>query len=212
MLPSLARTGRGAALETVKITDTGEGLLITGPTQAAVDEALKELLSRGSKATSSATQLGSKWLASCTHPAPAPESGNPAPVDVAAIAQRVALRSVSISDAGSHLIVTGESRESVQAALLELSKTGAEPTLEITQVGRKWMGRCENLKFGLREVKVEQFGLSYVISGQNREAVEAKLQEFELKGASVLVGIQKVGNEWVVTVDTGGGYDDVHKW
>lgn len=199
-------------LETVKITDTGESLLITGPSKAAVDDALKELLSRGSKPTSPATPLGSKWLASCTYPDPTPGSGNPAFVDVADIARRTALKSVSISDAGSHLIVTGESREAVQAALFELSKTGAEPTLEVSQVGRKWIGRCENLSFGLREVKVEQFGLSYVISGRNREAVETRLQEFVLKGASVLVGLQKVGEEWVVTIDTGGGHQEDYKW
>ncbi|HEY6721918.1 MAG TPA: hypothetical protein VI363_09800, partial [Burkholderiales bacterium] len=59
---------------------------------------------------------------------------------------------------------------------------------------------------------VEQFGLSYVISGQSREAVEMKVKEFELKGAKVLVGLEKIENEWVATCDTGGGHDLVHKW
>jgi len=199
-------------LETVKITDTGDSLLITGPTKATVDRALQDLLSQGFKAVAAATQLGSKWLASCTKPDHSEASVDPTAVDVAAIAQRVALQSVTISDAGPYLIVSGEDRESVQAALFELSKTGAEPTTEIAQVGKKWIGRCENLKFGLREVKVEQYGLSYVISGRHREAVEARLQDFISKGASVLVGIEKVGDEWVVTIDTGGGHDELHKW
>jgi len=196
----------------VKITDTGEALLITGPTKAAVDRALQDLLSQGSKTLAAASQLGSRWLASCTHPAAAHSSGGSAPVDIAAIAQRAGRHPVNISDAGAYLIVSGEDKASVQAALFELSKAGAEATSELTQVGKKWIGRCENLKFGLREIKVEQFGLSYVISGPSREAVETKLQEFQLKGASVLVELQKVGDEWIVTCDTGGGHDDVYKW
>jgi hypothetical protein len=59
---------------------------------------------------------------------------------------------------------------------------------------------------------VEQFGLSYVIRGPNREAVEAKVREFELKGAKILVDLQKIDSEWVVTCDTGGNHDTLYKW
>lgn len=199
-------------MESVKITDTGDALLITGPTEAVVDAALQALLSQGSEAISAAAPLGKKWLASCTKPRPSNNSGESSSVDAATPAQHAASRPVTISDAGPYLIVSGEDREAVRTALGELEKTGAEATLEIAQVGKKWIGRCENVKFGHREIKVEQFGLSYVISGKNRQAVEIKVQEFVLKGASVLVEIQEIADEWVVTVDTGGGHDDVHKW
>lgn len=198
--------------ETVKISDTGDSLLITATTRSAVDAVLKDFLSQGSKVISGAAPLGTKWLASCTKPALPQASGSSGAIDVNAIAQRAALHSVTISDAGPYLVVSGEDKETVQAALGELAKTGAEPTSEITQVGKKWIARCENLKFGHREVKVEQFGLSYVIRGPNREAVEAKVREFELKGAKILVDLQKIDSEWVVTCDTGGNHDTLYKW
>jgi hypothetical protein len=198
--------------ETVKISDAGDSLLITATTRSAVDAVLRDFQSQGSRIISDAAPLGAKWLASCTKPALPQASAGSDSIDVDAIAQRAALRSVTISDAGPYLMVSGEDRDTVLAALGELAKTGAEPTFEIAQVGKKWIGRCENLKFGHREVKVEQFGLSYVISGQNREAVEEKLKEFELKGAKILVDIQKVDNDWIVTCDTGGGHDTVYKW
>ncbi|HEY6239255.1 MAG TPA: hypothetical protein VIW78_00295 [Burkholderiales bacterium] len=195
--------------ETVKISDAGDSLLITATTRLAVDAVLRDFLSQGSKLISDAAPLGAKWLASCTKPL-LPQAS--ASIDVDAIAQRAALHSVTISDAGPYLMVSGEDKDTVVAALGELAKTGAEPTFEITQVGKKWIARCENLKFGHREVKVEQFGLSYVISGPNREAVEEKVKEFELKGAKILVNIQKIDNDWIVTCDTGGGHDTVYKW
>jgi len=209
---TLAGNEREALLDTVKITDAGDTLLITAPNKAAVDSALQDLQHRGSKVISDATPLGSKWLASCTKPNLPNASGNSAPIDVIAIAQRAALHSVTISDAGPDLIVSGEDKESVQAALDELAKSGAQAKSALAQVGKKWIARCENIKFGHREVKVEQFGLSYTISGPIREAVEMKVKEFELKGAKVIVEIQKIENEWFATCDTGGGHDVFHKW
>ena len=196
----------------MKISDAGDALIITAPNKAAVDAALQDLLDRGSRVISGATPLGSKWLASCTKPEPPNASGNTAATDMDAIAQRAALHSVTISDAGPHLIVSGPDKDTVQAALDELAKTGAQAISAIGQVGNRWIAYCENLKFGHREVIVEQFGLSYVISGPSREAVEMKLKEFELKGAKVTVDIEKIENEWVAACDTGGGHDVFHKW
>ncbi len=209
---TLAGKEREALLDTVKITDAGDTLLITASNKAAVDTALQDLQHRGSKVISVATPLGSKWLASCTKPKLPNASGDSEAIDVLAIAQRAALHSVTISDAGPYLIVSGDEKETVEAALGELAKTGAKATSALAQVGKKWIARCENIKFGHREVKVEQFGLSYTISGPNREAVEMKVKEFELKGAKVIVEIQKIENDWFATCDTGGGHDVFYKW
>jgi hypothetical protein len=199
-------------LESVQITDTGDALLITGPTRETVDAAFQALLSQGSKAISAASPLGRKWLASCTKPRPSPAIAETLSAAVAEQSRRSAPSAVTISDAGPYLLVSGDDREAVRAALGELAKTGADATLDIAHVGNKWIGRCENVKFGLREVKIEQYGLSYVLSGRNREAVQSKLQEFVAKGAIVLVEIQEIEGQWVATCDTGGGHDDVHKW
>jgi len=199
-------------MSAVRITDAGDTLLITAPTKAAVETALHEFRAQGAKVVSDAAPLGNRWVASCTKPELSEASRDPGAAGVDAIARRAALRAVTISDAGPQLIVSGDDRESVQGALDELARTGAQATSAIAQVGKKWIAHCENLGFGYREVKVEQNGLSYTISGRSLEAVKTKLREFESRGAKVTVEIQKIEDEWVVTCDTGGGHDVVFKW
>ncbi len=110
---------------------------------------------------------------------------------------------VRVSDAGSHFIVSGSTRESVAAALERLAADGAKVLAEPTQVGARWMATCENRRATMRVI-VEQFGLKTVVSGPTREAVEAKLRELLQYGARLDRELECVDGVWSAVCESVG--------
>ena len=109
---------------------------------------------------------------------------------------------VRISDAGSHFIISGTTREGVAATLERLGADGARVLAEPTMVGARWMATCENRRHAVR-VSVEQFGLKSIISGPTREVVEAKVGELLQFGASLVQEIECVDGVWTAVCEQG---------
>jgi hypothetical protein len=107
---------------------------------------------------------------------------------------------VRISDAGSHFIISGTTRESVAAAMERLAADGARVLAEPTMVGARWMATCENRRHAARVI-VEQLGLKSMISGPTREAVDAKVQELVQYGARVLQEPECVDGVWTAVCE-----------
>jgi len=106
----------------------------------------------------------------------------------------------TISDAGTHFIVSGPSRESVEAELARLGTDGAKVLAAPALVGAKWMAACENRRAAMR-VNVEKLGMKSIITGASREAVEAKLKEFLNFGARLDRDIELVDGTWTAVCD-----------
>jgi hypothetical protein len=107
---------------------------------------------------------------------------------------------VRISDAGSHFIISGTTRERVAATLERLAADGARLLAEPTMVGARWMATCENRRHAVR-VSVEQFGLKSIVSGPTREVVEAKVRELLQFGASLVQEIECVDGVWTAVCE-----------
>ena len=107
-----------------------------------------------------------------------------------------------ISDAGSHFIISGTTREGVAATLERLAADGARVLAEPTMVGARWMATCENRRHAVR-VSVEQFGLKSIIYGPTREVVEAKVGELLQFGASLVQEIECVDGVWTAVCEQG---------
>lgn len=105
-----------------------------------------------------------------------------------------------ISDAGSHFIVSGSTRQSVDAVLERLGKEGVKLLSPPALVGSKWMATCENRRHAVR-VNVEQFGLKSIVSGPTREVVEAKVRELQQFGASMVQEIECVDGVWTAVCE-----------
>jgi len=127
-------------------------------------------------------------------PAPAAPAAPSAPAGEAA----------SVFDAGPHLIISGYDRTAVQAALDEVSSKGARVISPITKVGDKWMASCEHPEVRMSECKVERFGLTVVITGPTRQAVEKKVEELVELGARLRGAIEQDGAAWTAVCDSGG--------
>jgi len=110
----------------------------------------------------------------------------------------------SVFDAGPHLIVSAYDRAVVQKALDELAAKGARVVSPISRVGEKWMASCEHPDVRASECKVENFGLTSVVTGPTRQAVATKVEELVERGARLTGEIEQDGGVWSAVCDSGG--------
>jgi class 3 adenylate cyclase len=106
----------------------------------------------------------------------------------------------TVSDAGSHFIVSGPSRQGVEAELSRFAAEGAKVISAPAQVGDKWMATFENRRAAAR-VYVEKLGMKTVVTAATREAVEAKVNELLSFGARVDHPIEEIGGTWTAVLD-----------
>jgi hypothetical protein len=117
---------------------------------------------------------------------------------------RAVNEAASVFDAGPHLIVSGPERGAVQRALDDMAAKGATIISPITHVGDKWMASCEHPGVRMSELKVEQFGLTTVVTGPTRQAVERKVEELVERGARLQGPIEQDGDAWTAVCDSPG--------
>jgi class 3 adenylate cyclase len=106
----------------------------------------------------------------------------------------------TVSDAGSHFIVSGPTRESVQAELGRMVSEGASVKSEPALVGAKWMATCENRRVAVR-VSVEKLGMKSVVTASTREAVEARVKDLLELGARMDQPVEEIDGVWTAVLD-----------
>jgi len=108
---------------------------------------------------------------------------------------------VTVSDAGSHFMVSGPSREAVQNVLDALAKKGHKMLAAPAQVGNKWIATADNPKLAVAAT-VEKFGMKSVVTGPTREAVELKVKELQQFGARLDQQVELVDGVWTAVCDS----------
>jgi class 3 adenylate cyclase len=104
----------------------------------------------------------------------------------------------TVSDAGSHLIVSGPTRESVEAQLARLTGEGVRVISAPALIGATWMASFENRR---PAVNVEKLGMKTMVSASTREAVEAKVAELVAFGAHIDQEIEEIDGVWTAVLD-----------
>jgi hypothetical protein len=107
---------------------------------------------------------------------------------------------VTISDVGTHYLIAGPTRPSVEQAIDGLVRKGCELVSPISQVGAKWLASCAHPRLG--SVKVEALGLKRVVSGQSRAAVEAKVRELVDMGARLVQAAELEDGIWTAVCES----------
>lgn len=126
----------------------------------------------------------------------------PAPlIDEAAGFPASAHEPAKVLDAGANLMVSGSSRASVQTAVERLLREGAVEVTPATLIGNRWIASCTRPGAG-GEVKVEQFGLTRVITGHNEQAVSDKAREIVSYGGKLVRPAELVDGVWTAVCDT----------
>ena len=106
-----------------------------------------------------------------------------------------------VLDAGANLMVSGASRASVDTTVQRLVKEGATVVTSALLVGNRWIASCTR-PGGASDVKVEEFGLTRVITGSNREAVSNKTVELTAYGGRVVQPAELVDGVWTAVCET----------
>lgn len=125
--PSLADVQSGtddAVLRRVKVADTGDHLMITGPEKSLVEAALVALARKGGRVLAPPAPLGNGWIATFEKPV-------------------VPANQCTIERAGFQLVIRGAERGAVEAKLADLTERGATPIGAVEHVGGEWVGVCD---------------------------------------------------------------------
>jgi len=101
-------------------------------------------------------------------------------------------------------MVSGYERDAVHKALEEIAAKGGRIISPITHVGDKWIASCEHPGVRMSECKVEKFGLTTMVTGPTREAVQRKVEELVELGARLTGEIEQDGGTWTAVCDSGG--------
>jgi class 3 adenylate cyclase len=111
--------------EAASVFDAGTHLIVSGYERAAVQKALDELAAKGARVTSQISRVGDKWLASCDHPEVRPTE-------------------CKVEKFGFTSVVTGPTRQAVEAKVQELLDLGARLQGKIEQDGEAWTAVCDS--------------------------------------------------------------------
>jgi hypothetical protein len=107
-----------------------------------------------------------------------------------------------VLDTGTALMISGNSRASVEAALRDLVAKGATALSVPSQVGVKWYGSCTHPGQKQVECKVEHVGLKRVITGPSHAAVAEKVSDLVSYGAKLVGEIEEIDGRWTAICDT----------
>lgn len=118
---AIQRKEAAAAGGAAKYVETGHTILISGPSRESVFATLSAFVSQGARITSEVTQIGYTWVASCER----------------------AEQSCEVQEMGLKRIVTGPTRESVDAKCAELVAQGATLVGEIEEMDGVWSAVCD---------------------------------------------------------------------
>jgi class 3 adenylate cyclase len=109
-------------------------------------------------------------------------------------------QAASVFDAGTHLVISGGSRASVEQALKELTAKGHVALTVPAQVGSKWIASCGHPRQA-GEVKIEQMGMQRMISSTSKAAVEEKVKEIVEFGGVLMAPIECNAGVWTAVCD-----------
>ena len=111
--------------EPVRIADAGSHFIVSGSTREGVAAALERLAAEGAKVLAAPTMVGARWMATCEN-------------------RRAAMR-VSVEKLGLKTLVSGSTREAVEAKVRELLQYGARLDQELECIDGVWSAVCESV-------------------------------------------------------------------
>jgi class 3 adenylate cyclase len=123
------------------------------------------------------------------------------PADTSGSFRATSNEPAKVFDTGTNLMISGASRASVVAALERLLEQGATLVTPASLIGNRWIASCTHAKAS-DEVKVEEFGLTRVITGTDPQAVRDKAAEYLAYGGRLVRPVELIDGVWTAVCDT----------
>ena len=128
-------------------------------------------------------------------------------------------------DLGGDILLSGDTREEVDAAFQDIVRRGGGVISPLSQVGHKWVAACTQPRkiddvdttstLSLHEIEaamrrraeaalctVEEFGFKVIVSGPTHDAVYARVMELIRDGAMLVTDAEESFGTWVAVCDT----------
>jgi phosphoglycolate phosphatase-like HAD superfamily hydrolase len=118
------RSAAAAPDALARVSDAGTHFIVSGASQKSVQTALEQLAKNGCKVLAAPAQVGATWMATAANPKLA----------VAATVEKFGMKS----------IISGPTREAVEAKLRELRGFGAQVVQDIELIDGVWTAVCES--------------------------------------------------------------------
>ncbi len=145
---------------------------------------------------------------------------------------------LKVLDAGSSLMLTGDTREEVDAALTGYVARGSKVVTQAVAVGNRWTAACtlpaseaegdssDDMQLSDYQAKaraggsdpevddgctVEELGFKRIVYGPSKRHVLLRVEHMKRFGAELVGEIEQDGARWVAIVDTGGA-DKSFRW
>ena len=139
---------------------------------------------------------------------------------------------------GGKVMLSGDERTEVEAALKKYLDQGAKSIAAVTQVGGTWVAACtppakverldDTNTLGLSDLpparrdrqqldedglcSVEEVGFQRIVRGPTQTSVKAKVEEMKQFGATQIGEIEEVDGEWTALCDTAGIQNTGYRW
>jgi class 3 adenylate cyclase len=123
-----------------------------------------------------------------------------APDEPASAPPRSVHEPAKVLDAGQNMMISGSSRGSVKEALDRLVLQGATVISPISAVGSKWLAACTYPE-APSGIKVDEFGLTRIVSGRNHLAVADKVAEIIALGGRLRGEVEQIDGVWTAVCD-----------
>ena len=188
----------------IKISDTGDNLLVTGADESQINATLQKFVARGAQILGLPHKVGSNWTASCTKPSDFYNLPTPLALGEFHTPDQNVFAGVSLSDTGKQIIISGKTKQAVLSALDELKKLGARNVSSVDQVGSNWIATCEDPPDEEGECSVDIFGPQTMVTGPSKAAVERKIRDLTEVSGTVAKFDQDSKGMWVAVIDNSG--------
>src|SRR5215831_15002516 len=104
------------------------------------------------------------------------------------------LDKVDVHDAGDKIMLSCEEEATLIYVVDEMRKEGARGIQPPVKVGNKWIASFEHPD--LARCAIERVGFEIIITGPSERGVTARSHEFRERGALVVRGPERDGEEW----------------
>jgi hypothetical protein len=120
---------------------------------------------------------------------------------------------VKIRKMGAHTMVTGSNRAAVERAVQDLVTQGARLVSKVEALGDNWIATLEQrVEADDDGCKVVRLGMQIIVTGPDRQRVQARLDAILGDGAVLKSGPQQREDQWVAVCDEAGVDKTVHRW
>jgi predicted enzyme related to lactoylglutathione lyase len=110
--------------------------------------------------------------------------------------------SVITTKIGDSRMITGSSKAAVEAAVSQLSASGARILSKVEPLGSRWMATCEDPDDRRKTCQIVKLGMQLMVKGPTQKAVSVKVQELARAGARLISApSEATGGGWVAVFD-----------